>query len=124
MIHILDVASMRESDAAAIAGGTPGQVLMGRAGAEIFRAAAWKAPVAIVCGKGNNAGDGFVLGVELAGAGIPCTLFLWERSFSAKRAASLCACGPKQRRWPASDPWRTAYSEQASVAPSRERLPG
>ena len=83
---------MRESDAAAIAGGTPGQVLMGRAGAEIFRAAAWKAPVAIVCGKGNNAGDGFVLGVELAGAGIPCTLFLWERSFSPDGAYWFRQC--------------------------------
>ena len=82
MKRILDVQSMRASDAAAISGGIPGRELMGRAGEGIFRAAAWKPPVAIVCGKGNNAGDGYVLGVRLADSGIPCTLFLPEMSFS------------------------------------------
>ena len=46
MIRILDVASMRESDAAAIASGIPGKELMARAGRGIFRAAEWKPPVA------------------------------------------------------------------------------
>ena len=78
MKRILDVASMRRSDAAAIAGGTPGRELMARAGEGIFRAAAWKPPVAVVCGTGNNAGDGYVLALLLARSGIPCTLFLKE----------------------------------------------
>ena len=51
MIRILDVRSMRESDAAAIAGGVPGRELMYRAGEGIFRAAEWKAPAAVVCGR-------------------------------------------------------------------------
>ena len=75
MIRILDVASMRESDAAAIASGIPGKELMARAGRGIFRAAEWKPPVAVVCGRGNNGGDGFVLACLMAEAGIPCTLF-------------------------------------------------
>ena len=82
MIRILDVASMRESDAATIAAGTPGRELMERAGEGIFRAAEWQAPVAIVCGKGNNAGDGYVLAVKLAEAGIDCELLLQDGSFS------------------------------------------
>ncbi len=76
MKRILDVASMRSSDEAAIAAGTPGRVLMGRAGEAIFRAAEWRAPAAVVCGKGNNGGDGCALAVCMADAGIPCTLIL------------------------------------------------
>ncbi len=82
MIRILDTASMRASDAAAIAGGTPGRELMERAGEGIFRAAEWKAPVAVVCGKGNNAGDGYVLAAKLRDAGIACRLFLEAERFT------------------------------------------
>ncbi len=82
MQPILSVADMRESDAATIAAGTPGEVLMGRAGEGIFRAAEWQAPVAVVCGKGNNAGDGFVLALLLHEAGISCDILLWEERFS------------------------------------------
>ena len=39
MRSVLTVQSMRESDARAIAGGTPGQELMGRAAKAIFEAA-------------------------------------------------------------------------------------
>ena len=69
MQEILTVAEMRQSDAAAISAGTPGQELMRRAGEGIRRAGTWKAPVAVVCGTGNNAGDGFVLAGLLADAG-------------------------------------------------------
>ena len=61
MIRILDVDSMRASDAETIASGTSGRELMARAGEGIFRAVDWKPPVAVVCGTGNNAGDGYVL---------------------------------------------------------------
>ncbi len=82
MIRVLDVKSMRESDAATIAAGTPGRELMGRAGEGIFRAAAWKPPVAVVCGKGNNAGDGYVLALLLRETGIPCELLLESERFT------------------------------------------
>ncbi|MBQ9252358.1 MAG: NAD(P)H-hydrate dehydratase [Clostridia bacterium] len=82
MIQILDVAAMRSSDATTIAGGVPGRELMGRAGEGIFRAGKWQPPVAIVCGLGNNAGDGYVVACRLAEAGFPCELLLMEKSFS------------------------------------------
>ncbi|MBQ6319500.1 MAG: hypothetical protein IJI23_06965, partial [Lachnospiraceae bacterium] len=58
MIDIFSVDNMRKSDAATIAAGTPGTELMMRAARGVFGAVPWKAPVAIVCGSGNNAGDG------------------------------------------------------------------
>ena len=82
MQEILTVAEMRRSDAGAIASGTPGRELMRRAGEGIFRAGEWKAPVAVVCGTGNNAGDGYVLAKLLADAGIPCEILLQEERFT------------------------------------------
>ena len=83
MIEILSVENMRKSDAAAIAGGTSGRELMRRAGEAIFHAVSWRGPVAIVCGSGNNAGDGYVLALLLRKAGIPCCLI----PLSEKRSA-------------------------------------
>ena len=82
MQEILTVAEMRRSDAGAIASGMPGRELMRRAGEGIFRAGEWKAPVAVVCGTGNNAGDGYVLAKLLADAGIPCEILLQEERFT------------------------------------------
>ena len=82
MQEILTVAEMRQSDAAAISAGTPGRELMRRAGEGILRAGTWKAPAAVVCGTGNNAGDGFVLAGLLEEAGIPCEILLQEEKFT------------------------------------------
>lgn len=78
----VSVKTMRESDAAAIAGGIPSKELMKRAGEGIYHAAGWKAPVAIVCGKGNNAGDGYVVAGILHRNGIDCTIILLSDTFS------------------------------------------
>jgi NAD(P)H-hydrate epimerase len=57
---------MRRADQATIEGGTPGEVLMERAGRALARAALrvtgdrYATRIAVVCGKGNNAGDGYV----------------------------------------------------------------
>ena len=74
MQTILTVQAMRESDAWTIAGGIPGRELMGRAAKAIFDSAEWRPPVAVVCGKGNNGGDGYALACLLKAAGIACTL--------------------------------------------------
>ena len=59
--------------------GLPGIVLMenaGRNAAALLRVLGINGPVAICCGKGNNAGDGFVVARHLENAGIPVTVFL------------------------------------------------
>lgn len=82
MQDILSVGEMRMSDAAAISMFVPGMELMRRAGEAIFRAAEWKPPVAVVCGTGNNAGDGYVTAMLLREAGIPCEIILQEEKFT------------------------------------------
>ncbi|MCR5330733.1 MAG: NAD(P)H-hydrate epimerase [Lachnospiraceae bacterium] len=82
MIEVLSVANMRQSDARTIENGTSGRELMMRAGRAIFENVAWKPPVLIVCGTGNNAGDGYVLAGLLQDAGIACGVMLLEERFS------------------------------------------
>ncbi len=77
---------MRSSDAATIASGIPGCELMMRAARGVYdsvkAAAGWKAPVAIVCGSGNNAGDGYALALLLDEDGVDCTIFCLYDRFS------------------------------------------
>ena len=70
---------VRKYDADAIARGVPGIVLMENAGRGV---ADWmidvgvRGPVAILCGKGNNAGDGFVIARQLQSRGCDVRLIL------------------------------------------------
>ena len=96
MQTILTVQSMRESDARAIAGGIPGRELMGRAGRAIFEAVEWRSPVAVVCGKGNNGGDGYALACLLAEAGIGCTLLVQSEPVTPDAAYYYDICHGKR----------------------------
>ena len=78
-IKMVSVKTMRESDKYTIENFTPSKELMRRAGQAIFDSAKWQGPVAVVCGKGNNAGDGYVVADLLRSAGIECTIVLLER---------------------------------------------
>ena len=60
-MRTLTAAEMREADRRCIQGiGIPGVVLMNNAGAAVFNEID-SGPVGIVCGKGNNGGDGYVV---------------------------------------------------------------
>ena len=82
MYKAVSVQVMRESDAWTIANKVPSKELMRRAGEGIFREGRWEAPVAIVCGSGNNAGDGYVVADLLCEAGIACEIILLSEKFS------------------------------------------
>ena len=82
MKDILSVENMRKSDAHTIECETPSKELMMRAAKGVFDSVKWKEPVAIVCGSGNNAGDGYALAVLLNDANIKCTLFCLSDRFS------------------------------------------
>ena len=82
MKEILSVENMRQSDAHTIATEVPSTQLMYRAGKAVADSVEWRAPVGIVCGVGNNAGDGYVIALELQKRGIECTLLLLEERFS------------------------------------------
>jgi len=82
MKEILSVENMRQSDAHTIATEVPSLELMYRAGKAVADSVKWRAPVGIVCGVGNNAGDGYVIALELQKRGIECSLLLLEERFS------------------------------------------
>ena len=70
---------MNEADRLAIAAGTPGTLLMQRAGEAVAREVErrfTRRPVTVLCGPGNNGGDGFVAAVALAQSGWPVRVAL------------------------------------------------
>ena len=81
MIDVLSVENMRKSDAYTIATKTSGAELMLRAARGVFIVCK-ESPFAIVCGTGNNAGDGYALATLLKDAGKDVTIFLVKEKFS------------------------------------------
>ncbi|MFW6412726.1 MAG: NAD(P)H-hydrate dehydratase [Oceanicaulis sp.] len=75
---VLSVASMAKADAYAMKTGVSGMTLMEAAGEALARAIVrrWSArKTAVLCGPGNNGGDGWVAARRLAEAGWPVTVF-------------------------------------------------
>ena len=72
--QILTVAEMAAADRAVVDAGTPGTVLMERAGAAVAEAVVERfspRPVVVLCGPGNNGGDGYVAARLLQARGWP-----------------------------------------------------
>ena len=87
---ILTAEQMRAAEAAAMAGGTPETTLMERAGralAEAVRLYAGPRETLVLCGPGNNGGDGYVAARHLQAAGYPV------------RVAALAEPGAEAAKW-------------------------
>src|SRR5271166_2774236 len=82
--ELLTPAEMGEADRLAIAAGTPGIALMERAGLavadEAVRLTRSQGRIVVLCGPGNNGGDGFIAARLLARRGYPIELGLLGRA--------------------------------------------
>lgn len=77
--EVLSVDEMYRADASAIASGIAGEILMERAGravADAIRLRWSPRPVSVLCGPGNNGGDGFVIARLLAAGGWDVSVYL------------------------------------------------
>lgn len=95
--ELLDVAEMAAADRATIAAGISGERLMEAAGAGITRIIMERfarTTVVVLCGPGNNGGDGFVIARHLARAGWPVRVALLGEMAKLTGDAALHA-----RRW-------------------------
>lgn len=74
---LLTTSEMARADDAAIAAGTSGETLMANAGEAVAHEVAlrWSArPTVVLCGPGNNGGDGYVVARRLSELGWPVTV--------------------------------------------------
>ena len=96
--EVLTVAEMGEADRRTIAAGTPGITLMEAAGAavadEVMRRFPDR-PVIVLCGPGNNGGDGFVAARLLKEAGYRVRLALLGDFGALKGDAAIAAAAYK-----------------------------
>ncbi|MFO0988888.1 MAG: NAD(P)H-hydrate dehydratase [Alphaproteobacteria bacterium] len=93
---LLATQEMYRADAAAIASGIPGTRLMEAAGAAVadeVRRRWSPRPVVVLCGPGNNGGDGFVAARLLAGAEWPVRVALLGARDALKGDAAWAASG-------------------------------
>ena len=92
---VLTATEMRAAEEAVIATGVSVETLMDRAGAAIAEAV-WRfaagAPTLILCGPGNNGGDGYVAARILRARGVAVTVAVQgaARSEAASKGATAC----------------------------------
>jgi hydroxyethylthiazole kinase-like uncharacterized protein yjeF len=92
--ELLTVSQMGEADRLSVAAGVASRELMENAGSAVARAITdrWsKRPVTVLCGPGNNGGDGFVAARHLAGMGWPVRLALLDAKDRLKGDARVNA---------------------------------
>lgn len=114
-MKVLTAEQMRELDAQAMAAGLPGAILMENAGCRVVEflemtfAPLGRHSIVVVCGKGNNGGDGLVIARQL-----------WTR-FRPRSLAVLLACSPAEFQGDAALNYRMA--EACGVPMVREATP-
>jgi ADP-dependent NAD(P)H-hydrate dehydratase / NAD(P)H-hydrate epimerase len=95
MIPVLNAEQMRQADRQTIDAGVPGAVLMERAGRAVAEAIGSRFPEArrplVLCGKGNNGGDGFVAARYLAALRPRVALLARRRDVVGDAQAQLAA---------------------------------
>jgi NAD(P)H-hydrate epimerase len=94
MLELLTASEMGEADRLAIEGGVPGLTLMENAGSAVAEEVARCFPdaqsVAVLCGPGNNGGDGFVAARHLSDKGYTVRLgFAGDMAKLPKDAAAM-----------------------------------
>lgn len=82
MIDVISVKNMRKSDEKTIFSKVDGKTLMWRAALGVYNAFSWHGKIGIICGKGNNAGDGYALALILKENGYNPTIVLTSDKFS------------------------------------------
>jgi len=98
-VALLSPAGMARADQLAIAAGTPGIALMERAGSALADAARQllqargRRRAAVLCGPGNNGGDGFVAARMLRAMGFEIAVGLHGRREDLRGDAALAAAG-------------------------------
>ena len=99
MLELLTPQAMARADRLTIDAGTPGIVLMERAGRAVADAAAFRHPlgsrVLILCGPGNNGGDGFIAARVLRERGyrVEVQLFGTPEALRGDAAEAARRCG-------------------------------
>lgn len=78
----VDNETMKFSDACTINNGTSSVQLMQRVAEKLFEVSKWQGKIYIICGKGNNGGDGLALANILLDNGIFPLVFLIEDAIS------------------------------------------
>ena len=94
MFEVLTAEEMRKADAAAIAGGVAGIHLMEQAGNAVAKAVEDRyaqAPVLVLCGPGNNGGDGFIAAARLKASGWKVRVACMVKKAALKGDAALAA---------------------------------
>lgn len=108
--RVVTTEEMRRLDAAAIEDfGIPALILMENAGAAVARAAlecltSRRQRAVVLCGPGNNGGDGLVAARHLAQAGIDVSVLLTRADMPGEAGVNLAICrnlGLSLQAWPA-----------------------
>jgi NAD(P)H-hydrate epimerase len=112
---VLTRAQARELDRLALEAGIPGRLLMENAGGgaarfilDLLAADSARPPVGILCGGGNNGGDGYVVARHLHEAGVKVRVWEWSTvdalpPDAAVNASCLHGTAIERRRLPRGD---------------------